>query len=245
MECVQHRRIYFRGFSELRQIVEWLHTDLRCVGPPPPKDVCTASSHAALARCRETQYSLRPYVTHCPQHNTTMHFEWKSFMWTRADEVFLRRASAADVIVLNGGPHHLAGFPEHRWQLYWNVPRRFRPPPYWMRAFSHKTNRLFEHLAPLRRRSCVVWKTTNVGKRLSQGPTHHPSARGEMHDQMNGIARALAKDHDIPVLDLSDVTSVTRLAPLPTVPEGDIYHGYTHQLILPLFLRRLCQLCRR
>ena len=107
---------------------------------------------------------------------------------------------------------------------------------------------------PLESRSCVVWKTTNIGPRHDNDtlPFHHPSARHGIHDRLNVATAELARRHRVGVLDMTPLTASTRPAPLPnTKPshaahysaDGDIYHGYDERLLGKHLLYQIAREC--
>lgn len=123
LQCLRGTSIFVGGFSEQRQIVSWLHQVLECAAPGLVKeDECLIreiredpkrqlpKNYRRLARCRETLYSQQPWVGRSCSLNVSLHFEWKSFMWSGRDLTFHERIIASaratpsrPVVVLLGG----------------------------------------------------------------------------------------------------------------------------------------------
>ena len=107
-------------------------------------------------------------------------------------------------------------------------------------------------------RHCVVWRAQNIASRHGNKSEsrHHPSSLNGVHHWLNRISIALARQHGLRVVDLSEVTMAH--APLAhsvdgagwmaatrdvDALEGDAYHGYHMGLLGPLFLEALSEAC--
>ena len=176
-----------------------------------------------LSSCREQHYSHHPYQAYCPLLNVTLHYEWKSRMWSAFDHKFLQRATKAAhqhsnvIVILNGGPHHFAQFLDHSHTYYFAMHDSFDYPQRWFDSYLQGATSLFEHSSKLlkeqnNKNMCVLWRTGNIGPRLGDEPgkrpksTHHPSTRNGLHEWLNRWSSALARSYGIPVLDLTDIT---------------------------------------
>ena len=183
LSCLAGAAIMVAGFSELRQVVSWLHLALGCPEPGLVKeDACMLArirdqpnsilphDHSNLSRCRELLYSEHPWQSRCrgpglpagqhssellsPRPNVTLHFEWKSFMWSDRDHVFKRRVAMAAneharvVVVLGGGPHHFSRFEDHVQTLQFQVDDTFAWPQRWIDEYVQSTIRLFNAFGP-------------------------------------------------------------------------------------------------
>ena len=268
-------RLYFRGYSELRQVASWLTEALECDGTalsateachvkltPPGEAWPSQDQYRELSACREELYSRQPHVAHCRARNATLHYEWKSRMWSEYDATFHRRVLEAAttsgepiLAVLNGGPHHFNHLPDHTHALHHMVSDSFAFPQHWFDDYVDGLSRLFAAFSPqkLPANVCVLWRTSNVGprldgagpKRLADHPgesSHHPSARNGLHDWLNRWSSAMARTAGIGVVDTSDLTSVIP----PKNPEGggyDFYHGFNSSLLLEPLVARACAAC--
>lgn len=242
--CLRDSAIFLRGYSELRQLTAWLHEALRCDGDViDVPDECqraqlgrwvsgrwvsgrTLANYRNLSICREQQYSRAPYRARC-ELNISLHYEWKSLMWSPFDEIFRQRVVEAAastrrvIVILNGGPHHVSQFRDHTHALHFSVADSFAFPQHWFDSYYAATLRLFESFAalPSSNNTCVLWRTSNVGPRLGDAPgerprkSHHPSAVNGLHQWLNRWATAMASRAGIRVLDLTNVTR--RLVPRP------------------------------
>ena len=258
-------RLYFRGYSELRQVASWLSEALECTGDalsateachtkltPAGEPWPAPSQYRDLSACREELYARRPHRTSCRGLNASLHYEWKSRMWSEYDAAFHRRlvneASASAepmLILLNGGPHHFNHLPEHSHLLHHAVPDSFAFPQSWFDDYLEGTRALFAAFAPrtLPAHACVLWRTSNVGPRIEGRTAHHPSARNGLHDWLNRWTAALARQAGIGVVDTSDLTAGV----LPQGPDGsvDFYHGFNSSLVLEPLVARACAQCPR
>ena len=261
-------RLYFRGYSELRQVASWLSEALECDGDalsateachtsltPPGEAWPAPSQYRDLSSCREELYSRQPHIARCRGRNATLHYEWKSRMWSEYDATFhwrlVEAASASRrpmLVVLNGGPHHFNQFLDHNHELHHKVPDDFDFPQRWFVSYEKGMDALFAAFAPqtLPTNVCVLWRTSNVGPRLhksgqSEG-AHHPSARNGLHEWLNRWASARARKNGIGVLDTTDLSASV----LPRATDGsiDYYHGYNSSLLLEPFVARACNACR-
>ena len=270
LSCLpQNTQLYFRGFSELRQVASWMSEALECAGErlsateechvkltPPGEAWPPASQYRDLSACREELFARRPHHTTCRGINATLHYEWKSRMWSEYDATFHRRlveaassSSAPVLAILNGGPHHFNHLQGHDHGLHHSVPDSFAFPQQWFDDYLEGANALFAAFSPrtLPANVCVLWRTSNVGPRLGvqarQTPltAHHPSARNGFHDWLNRWSAALARKAGIGVVDLDDITS----AVTPRSPDGsvDMYHGFNSSLVLEPFVARACAAC--
>ena len=115
------------------------------------------------------------------------------------------------------------------------------------------TEALLNRLVTLRRHAqlCVLWKTNNIGLRLT-GDSHHPSSKGAWHDHLNTFAAALAATHSVPVIDPTPVTlkaNMTAVTQKPNAPTGatpfDMYHNYDAEKMWAYTERRIVDECLR
>jgi hypothetical protein len=237
LECLRDAHVMLRGYSEMRQVGAWLHQALGCRGTgltkmdecqrgltPPGEPFPPASAWRNLSACREETYARHPFKTWCPALNVTLHYEWKSRMWSEHDASFRRRATRAaraapkTLVVLNGGPHHFAQFADHSHSYYWALPDSFDVPQHWVDDYLTNARTLFRSFAPpsLPPNVCALWRTSNIGPRLGESGgqnrtvkparVHHPSARNGLHEWLNRFAVGLAREAGVGVLDLTDLT---------------------------------------
>ena len=197
LSCLRNAHIYLRGYSELRQMANWLHQALRCTGPglsamdecqwaqtPPGEAWPAARDYRNLSSCREQFYSRSPHRTSCAL-NVTMHYEWKSMMWSVHDETFRQRVEAAALAaapgrwvlaVLNGGPHHFSKFADHSHKLHFSIRDSFLYPQHWLDDYYAASLKLFAAFSPraMPPRTCVVWRTANIGPRAGDAAGQKP-----------------------------------------------------------------------
>lgn len=234
-------------FSEMRQVASWLHEALGCAPPGLRKeDECLEAErrshpnalfprdHHKLARCREELYSRAPYRSHGCALDISMHFEWKSFMWNaERDARFLERVrheafvrpSRSIIVLLGGGPHHMAKFEDHRQEWLWAVDDSLDWPQRWIDDYINGTMQLFRTFGrgatALPPRVCTAFRMSNIGPRHStSNAPHHPSARNGLHDWLNRITAALASHAGLVVVDTTDVT-IAHPPPLQKVRRDD------------------------
>lgn len=271
LQCLpQSVRLYFRGYSELRQVGSWLSEALACEGEalsateachvkltPPGEAWPSPSQYRDLSACREELYSRHPYRTRCGARNATLHYEWKSRMWSEYDALFHQRlveAAAAGsepvLAILNGGPHHFNHLAGHSHALHHSIPDAYAFPQQWLDDYLASAKELFAAFAPrtLPAHVCVLWRTSNIGPRIERRfadgePSHHPSARNGLHDWLNRWAASLARQSGIGVIDTNDLSEHV----LPRGPDGsvDYYHGFNSSLLLEPFVARACAACAR
>ena len=218
LPCLHGATIFVAGFSELRQLTSWLHLALGC--PPPSlvkEDACMLArlrerpnsilphDYRKLASCREELFSRSPWTSQCP-NGTSLHFEWKSFMWSERDRLFRERVAAAAVtsqrviVILGGGPHHFARFADHEQPLHFTVDDSFAWPQRWLDDYVAGTSQLLDFFSPrgLPPAVCVLWRLSNIGPRHAALGPHHPSARNGLHDWLNRFTVGCAFDRHSP-----------------------------------------------
>ena len=220
-----------------------------------------------LAECREDLYSRYPFVTRCSALGpaSRLVFSWKSHMFTRARDERLRArvlASAAAqhepssssaprqvLLVLSGGPAHFAFLRGYQRGLSTAIPDHFEIPQAWVDDYLNATLQLFDLLAPARLppNVCVVWKGLHIARRHNGSAPHHPSTLNGPHHWLNRFTAALARRHHIGVVDTSDVTLAVKPRGFRAADvrgrggsEGDPYHGYPDELIVPQVVQRTC-----
>lgn len=188
-----------------------------------------------------------------------MHFEWKTNMHADSDEVLRQRvlnaASAANasrrvLVLLSGGVAHFSRFSDHKKEYSFALSDDFDVPAAWIDSYVNDTLSLFGLFAPaaLPTNVCVLWKTMNIVSRHNGTmAAHHPSSVNGLHHYLNRFTGALARRHGIGVVDVSELTR--RLQPRGYRSadasggggsEGDPYHGYPEEKLLPAVLERMC-----
>ena len=76
-----------------------------------------------------------------------------------------------------------------------------------------------------------------MGSRLLEGFWHHPSVEGGLHDYLNKFSISIAREHGVPVVDLTTLTvGMTRdveakEGALPGLTDTDYYHQYRHSVL--------------
>ena len=274
LSCLpRNTQLYFRGFSELRQVASWLSEALSCENgsglsateechkklTPPGSPWPSPSQYRDLSSCREDLYSRQPHHASCRARSATLHYEWKSRMWSEHDATFHQRLKEAAtssrgapvLAVLSGGPHHFNHLLDHNHSLHHSVADAFAYPQPWLDDYYAGASALFDAFAPstLPSNVCVLWRTSNVGPRCHCAPrcncalAHHPSTRNGLHDWLNRWASAMARKAGIGVLDVSDLTATV----MPRADDGsvDFYHGFNSSLLLEPLVERACAACAR
>ena len=190
----------------------------------------------------------------------TLSYAWKSFVDSPLDNVIeaflLDRARQPErgptMAVFSAGAHHFAMHIGHTNQIQSHNKDSWTPPQAWMDVWVHATIRLMVRLTRLQRAGvCCVWKTNNIGHRLSEGTWHHPSAEGGTHDYMNKISIAIAHEYDIPTIDLTPFTvSMSnqgavrqKEGALPGMADFDYYHSYNHTALWNVVREQTLKVC--
>ena len=179
-----------------------------------------------------------------------------------------RRGGPVYVILEGGGPHHFAKFREHhrvragKSTLFTVADDRWSWPQHWIDDYVASTKALMrQHVNDsLPANVCVLWKAMHIGPRANEtraadgdassgGHLHHPSVVNGVHQWLNRLAISHARDLGIGVLDLSDLTmgvvpdrKLTG-AHASATSEGDPYHGFPLQKMVPELLGRICAAC--
>jgi len=205
------RRLHLSGFSETRPLVNQLAVQMGCNISVEKGDWCQRSWHwghdlntSFLATCREAL----PFESALCSNGATLSYKWKSFFTPDAELVRqLEQRDPHDIVALfSVGPHQFATQPGHAIGRYYEVADDFMFPQAWLDDWLDSATRFFSWLGTLRRDGvCVIWKTNNVGTRLA-GEVHHPSAQGGSADYLNRMAVALARSHNVPVIDMAPTT---------------------------------------
>ena len=270
-QCLSGAQIFFAGFSEMHMISEAVAQNLACnsTAQTTSHHSCASSRGAGnQALCRERVYSARPLEARCI-HDMSIHYEWKSFAMSHREYEHRRRIVAAAVthpfvlVVLGVGVHHFTKFNTHSYGLFHNVDDEYLWDQAWIDDYVSGMTSLFElyAAATLPHNVCVVFKSSNIGKRTfpknatnQERLLHHPSSINGIHHWLDRFAMPLAKRAGIGVVSLVDITS--GLEPVGFgIPggllhkgdalEGDVYHGYPGGLLADVVLERACALCPR
>lgn len=114
---------------------------------------------------------------------------------------------------------------------------------------------LFARFSPVRLppNVCVVWKLLHIAKRHNGtrgAVVHHPSTLNGFHHWLNRFTVGLARAHGVGIVD---PTALTRhLTPRGWKPadahgrggsDGDVYHGFDDDLVVPEVVNGLCDAC--
>ena len=209
----------------------------------------TQRNTSFLAFCREDEQLQSVYEVPCKPRPAlawpavNLSYAWKSFVDSPLDDVIenylLERARRQPTVaVFSAGAHHFAQHHEHTNHHQTHLKDNWTPPQAWLDTWVNGTLRMMTRLARLRASGvCCVWKTNNVGSRLLEGFWHHPSVEGGLHDYLNKFSISIAREHGVPVVDLTTLTvGMTRdveakEGALPGLTDTDYYHQYRHSVL--------------
>jgi len=244
--------LHFSGFSETRSLANVAIRTFRCPKISlEQRDYvrCTRSrsghDDSFIALCREDPSAARIEMTgHCAG-NMSVSWRWKSLLANDASDDGVRRflsngiprLQQRRVLIVSAGIHHFAAH-ESEFGQFMNetqqglaVPDSWRAPQAWIDRWRVDLNRSLDRLVEWKRslRSCVIWKTNNVAKRLP-GATHGVSTLHGLTNLLNEEAVAAARARGLAVFDVTPLTLATRLTQAPNASTGvalqNLYHGH-------------------